>query len=127
MSTRSAEGVNAIEVSPPQLNLAAQAIEGADALLITAGAGMGVDSGLADFRGSEGFWRAYPAIAKLGLSVAEMANPAWFERSPSLAWAFYRHRLNRRTIPHDGGKPPAHSSASIHATTPCLRAKSVSP
>ena len=29
---------------------AAQAIEGADALLFTAGAGMGVDSGLPDFR-----------------------------------------------------------------------------
>ena len=27
---------------------------------ITAGAGMGVDSGLPDFRGPEGFWRAYP-------------------------------------------------------------------
>jgi NAD-dependent SIR2 family protein deacetylase len=31
-----------------------------DALLICAGAGMGVDSALPDFRGDEGFWRAYP-------------------------------------------------------------------
>ncbi len=28
----------------------------AEALLICAGAGMGVDSGLPDFRGNEGFW-----------------------------------------------------------------------
>jgi len=54
---------------------AARAIRDADALLITAGAGMGVDSGLPDFRGSEGFWRAYPPMAKLGISFVEMANP----------------------------------------------------
>lgn len=34
----------------------------ADGLLITAGAGMGVDSGLPDFRGRDGFWCAYPAL-----------------------------------------------------------------
>ncbi len=32
----------------------------ADGMLVTAGAGMGVDSGLPDYRGTEGFWRAYP-------------------------------------------------------------------
>lgn len=37
---------------------ACETIHKADGLLITAGAGMGVDSGLPDFRGSEGFWRA---------------------------------------------------------------------
>jgi NAD-dependent SIR2 family protein deacetylase len=49
---------------------------------------MGVDSGLPDFRGAQGFWRAYPAIAKLGLSFEGMANPAWFKKNPHLAWAF---------------------------------------
>jgi len=34
---------------------AAAWIRDADGLLITAGAGMGVDSGLPDFRGTEGF------------------------------------------------------------------------
>jgi NAD-dependent SIR2 family protein deacetylase len=67
---------------------AAEAIKAADALLVTAGAGMGVDSGLPDFRGAQGFWRAYPAIAKLGLSFEGMANPAWFKKNPHLAWAF---------------------------------------
>src|ERR1700746_3005889 len=83
---------------------AAEALNTADALLITAGAGMGVDSGLPDFRGTHGFWRAYPAIAKLGLSFEEMADPTWFERSPHLAWAFCGHRLNlyRATEPHQG-------------------------
>jgi NAD-dependent SIR2 family protein deacetylase len=86
------------------IHQAAEAIRAADGLLIAAGAGMGVDSGLPDFRGSEGFWKAYPVVARLGLSFAEMANPAWFERDAHLAWAFYGHRLNlyRRTVPHDG-------------------------
>ncbi len=76
----------------------------ADALLITAGAGMGVDSGLPDFRGTEGFWQAYPAIAQLGLRFEELARPGWFRLDPRLAWAFYGHRLNlyRSTTPHAG-------------------------
>jgi len=87
-----------------QTKRAAEAVRDAGALLITAGAGIGVDSGLPDFRGNEGFWRAYPPIARLGISFVEMANPEWFQRDPALAWAFYGHRLNlyRRTIPHRG-------------------------
>jgi len=83
---------------------AAAAIHSADALLITAGAGMGVDSGLPDFRGTEGFWNAYPPYRHLGLSLAQLANPMWFERDPQLAWGFYGHRLNlyRATMPHAG-------------------------
>jgi len=79
-------------------------ISEADAILITAGAGMGVDSGLPDFRGDRGFWRAYPAIKDLGISFQQMANPKWFETNPKLAWAFYGHRLNlyRETTPHKG-------------------------
>ena len=81
-----------------------QYIKEADAILITAGAGMGVDSGLPDFRGNEGFWKAYPVIKDLGISFENMANPKWFTEKPNLAWAFYGHRLNlyRETIPHKG-------------------------
>lgn len=83
---------------------AAAAVSGARALVLTAGAGMGVDSGLPDFRGNEGFWRAYPPFAKLGLSFVDLANPRWFRRDPALAWGFYGHRLNlyRATVPHEG-------------------------
>ena len=83
---------------------ARKSIEEADALIFCAGAGIGVDSGLPDFRGNEGFWKAYPPIAKLGISFVEMANPAWFKTNPKLAWAFYGHRFNlyRQTIPHSG-------------------------
>jgi len=83
---------------------AATAISKADGLLITAGAGMGVDSGLPDFRGDKGFWKAYPPFERLGVSFVDMANPNWFVRDPELAWGFYGHRLQlyRATEPHRG-------------------------
>ncbi|OUD15770.1 SIR2 family NAD-dependent protein deacylase [Thioflexithrix psekupsensis] len=86
------------------LSQAQQVMLEADAVVILAGAGMGVDSGLPDFRGKEGFWRAYPPLAKFGYSFSDMANPIWFKRDPKLAWAFYGHRLNlyRETKPHPG-------------------------
>jgi NAD-dependent SIR2 family protein deacetylase len=86
------------------IHKAARAIRDADALLIGAGAGMGVDSGLPDFRGPEGFWKAYPPLAHLGLDFTEIAQPRWFLRDPELAWGFYGHRLNlyRATTPHEG-------------------------
>lgn len=86
------------------LNHAAELIAQADALVVAAGAGMGVDSGLPDFRGNQGFWRAYPALGHAGLSFTAIASPASFERDPHLAWGFYGHRLAlyRRTEPHAG-------------------------
>ena len=85
---------------------AAEVIKKAKYLLITAGAGMGVDSGLPDFRGDEGFWKAYPIAKKLGLNFQALANPKWFDVNPKLAWAFYGHRLKlyRETTPHEGFK-----------------------
>ncbi|HEV3205032.1 MAG TPA: Sir2 family NAD-dependent protein deacetylase, partial [Gemmataceae bacterium] len=87
-----------------RLEHAAHAIASADALLIGAGAGMGVDSGLPDFRGNYGFWQAYPPYQRLGLKFVELANPRWFETDRALAWGFYGHRMDlyRQTQPHDG-------------------------
>jgi len=39
-------------------------ISSATGLLVTAGARMGVDSGLPDFRGNDGLWNHYPALGK---------------------------------------------------------------
>jgi len=81
-----------------------KAIEEADAVVITAGAGMGVDSGLPDFRGNKGFWRHFPELEKLGIGFAEIATPYWFVKKPELAWAFYGYRLfqYRKVVPHAG-------------------------
>lgn len=85
---------------------AADLIQQADALLIAAGAGMGIDSGLPDFRGPEGFWNAYPGLRAHGLTFTDMANPRAFVEHPRLAWGFYGHRLKlyRQTRPHAGFK-----------------------
>lgn len=90
--------------SSDDLDRAAELITGADALLVCAGAGMGVDSGLPDFRGDQGFWRAYPPYERLGLRFVELADPRHFAEDPSLAWGFYGHRreLYRETVPHAG-------------------------
>lgn len=76
----------------------------ADSLIITAGAGMGVDSGLPDFRGNHGMWQAYPELGKQRLQFTSIANPNAFRQQPRLAWGFYGHRLKlyRETIPHHG-------------------------
>ena len=82
----------------------ARTVTSADAILIGAGAGMGVDSGLPDFRGKQGFWNAYPPIAQIGLKFEDVANPKRFIEKPELAWGFYGHRfqLYRNTQPHEG-------------------------
>lgn len=88
----------------PAMAQAAALLGEADGLIVTAGAGMGVDSGLPDFRGNAGFWRAYPALAEAGIDFTRIANPAAFVHTPRRAWGFYGHRLAlyRDTAPHAG-------------------------
>lgn len=83
---------------------AAKMIGDANALIIAAGAGMGVDSGLPDFRGSDGFWKAYPALAAANIDFYSIACPDAFHLNIRQAWGFYAHRLQlyRDTIPHVG-------------------------
>ena len=83
---------------------AAQLVKQADALVIAAGAGIGVDSGLPDFRGNAGFWKAYPALQAEGTAFTDIASPAAFAANPRRAWGFYGHRLAlyRATMPHAG-------------------------
>lgn len=86
------------------LATAAEWLKAAPYIIITAGAGMSVDSGLPDFRGPEGFWRAYPLFKTLGKRFEEMSNPEWFKVNPNLAWGFFGHRLQlyNSTVPHSG-------------------------
>mmetsp|Transcript_62354 Transcript_62354/g.115732 ORF Transcript_62354/g.115732 Transcript_62354/m.115732 type:complete len:359 (+) Transcript_62354:1-1077(+) len=84
------------------LTRAAKAIEKADALLITTGAGMGVDSGLGTFRGrNAGVW---PPLKALRRDFSEMSTPRWFNTDPRLAWAFwhFRHEAYTKGSPHAG-------------------------
>lgn len=88
-----------IEVSLAQ---AAAWIAEADAILVGSGAGMGVDSGLATFRGGKaGVW---PGLQAVGLAYEEICDPKWFVKEPELAWAFWDfcHSAYRETKPHQG-------------------------
>jgi NAD-dependent SIR2 family protein deacetylase len=90
--------------SGASLELAARFIREADSIIVTAGAGMGVDSGLPDFRGPQGFWRAYPALGQARIDFQSAASSAHFAEHPRRAWGFYGHRLAlyRATKPHAG-------------------------
>jgi NAD-dependent SIR2 family protein deacetylase len=83
---------------------AAEAVRRAEVLVLASGAGMGVDSGLPDFRGEKGFWKAYPMYERLGMTFAGAANPRNFLGDPAFGWGFYGHRtgLYRATEPHEG-------------------------
>lgn len=87
---------------------AAALVSQADGLLITAGSGMGIDSGLPDFRGANpgngGFWKHYPALGRAKIQFEGIANPDAFHILPEVAWGFYGHRLSlyRNTVPHEG-------------------------
>ncbi len=69
--------------------IAAKRIIRSKALIITAGAGMGADSGLPTFRGNEGFWKNYPVFQKAQMSFYDAASPAFFESNPLQYWYFY--------------------------------------
>jgi NAD-dependent SIR2 family protein deacetylase len=86
------------------IELAARFIREADSIIIAAGAGMGVDSGLPDFRGPQGFWTAYPALAQARMDFYAAASASHFVAHPRRAWGFYGHRLAlyRATVPHAG-------------------------
>lgn len=96
--------VTSLSIMKMKLDKARDWLRDAEAVLITAGAGMGVDSGLPDFRGNQGFWNAYPAYKRLGFNFVEMASPDRFRDAPELGWGFYGHRLDlyQKTIPHAG-------------------------
>jgi NAD-dependent SIR2 family protein deacetylase len=91
-------------IAPERYARAAEVVRSAGILVVTAGAGMGVDSGLPDFRGPQGFWNAYPMYERLGITFVDAANPASFEREPAFGWGFYGHRagMYRATVPHRG-------------------------
>ncbi|MDR6374176.1 hypothetical protein J2776_000852 [Paraburkholderia caledonica] len=104
--------------------MAARWISEADGVLITAGTGMGIDSGLPDFRGATGFWRAYLALGAKGVTFRDIANGMAFRVDPKRAWGFYGHRLSYTGTPcltlvltflKDGRKPNRAERSSLQA------------
>eukprot|EP00435_Cladocopium_sp_Y103_P024332 s167_g5.t7 len=83
------------DVSPSEvesaLKCAAEAISKCDALIFTAGAGMGVDSGLPDFRGSTGLFKD----RSVAMSYEEMSDDKWFSEDPLFAWGINYTQIRR--------------------------------
>jgi len=74
----------------------------ADAIVINTGAGMGVDSGLADYRGSGGQWGNVEI--ETGESVFYIMNPKSLIDRPDYIWKLFvaRIRAYSETTPHQG-------------------------
>jgi NAD-dependent SIR2 family protein deacetylase len=83
---------------------AAALIRSADAIVIAAGAGMSVDSGLPAFRGSEGLWTTLLPEGMKERDIGSLTQADCFVRRPAQAWAFYGGALGvcRRAAPHEG-------------------------
>lgn len=62
-------------------------IDQADGVVILAGAGMGVDSGLPDFRGNTGFW------TQAKEDFISLATARGFDDDPVKSWNFYSKRM----------------------------------
>lgn len=72
--------------------------------LIYTGAGMGVDSGLSVFRGTDGLWEKYPEAGNLGLDFKSLANPTNYKKYPEVVIPFYLDRYKNYVAaePHSG-------------------------
>ncbi|TCG09299.1 RNA polymerase subunit sigma [Paraburkholderia steynii] len=83
---------------------AADWIRHADAIIIAAGAGMSVDSGLPDFRGTAGLWTSLLPTGMTERDVGSLTQGDCFEKKPVDAWQFYGRALQvcRQCTPHAG-------------------------
>lgn len=72
------------------------------AIVINTGAGMGVDSGLPDFRGDDGIWGKVEGENQQ--SIFELSNPKSFEENPQMIWTLFAKRMKsyQATTPHQG-------------------------
>lgn len=77
-------------------------LKSSKAIVITTGAGMGVDSGLADYRGNDGRWGKVKDQTKL--NAMEVSNPKYLAENPRYVWTMFIERMleYKNTIPHKG-------------------------
>ncbi len=86
------------------LNLSAELIMKAEAIVVYAGAGMGVDSGLEQYRGENGLWTKNISIKNNKINYQDLLTHYSFEEIPNKAWAFIGSLIEKysQTKPHDG-------------------------
>src|SRR5437879_12807389 len=86
-----------LKTAEASVQAAARALRAARRVVVTSGAGMSRDSGIATFRDAlTGLWARY--------DPEELANEAAFRRNPArvFGWYAWRRRLVRAAVPHAG-------------------------
>jgi NAD-dependent SIR2 family protein deacetylase len=86
------------------LQEAAYLIKNADAIAIFAGAGMGVDSGLEQYRGADGLWTKSITLNNTAINYNDLMKPVAFREEPELAWGLIGFLMDKydNTQPHVG-------------------------
>jgi NAD-dependent SIR2 family protein deacetylase len=87
-----------------EIERAAHLLTEADSLIVLAGAGMSVDSGLPDYRGTSGWWTNHAAFKAAGVTYEQASSGRMFFHDPQLAWGVHGHKLAvyRNARPHAG-------------------------
>jgi NAD-dependent SIR2 family protein deacetylase len=85
-------------ISDPVVKSITSYLQQTDGIVILAGAGMGVDAGIPDFRGKNGIWTAEKD------AFIKYATASSFHTNPLDAWNFYINRflMYRELEPHKG-------------------------
>ena len=83
---------------------AQQILENCYALLIVAGAGMSVDSGIFTYRGTNGIWNKTITIGNNSYGYDEISSLTMWKTNPKIAWGFKAHFYNimNHSSPHGG-------------------------
>lgn len=91
-------------IDSADIQRAADWIRNADGIVIAAGAGMSVDSGLPDFRGTDGLWTSLLPAGMTERDVGSLTQGDCFVEKPVDAWRFYGRALQvcRQLKPHAG-------------------------
>ena len=79
-------------------------IRNCDALLVIAGAGMSVDSGIFTYRGSNGIWNKSIRIGNEDYRYDEISSLKMWKEYPELAWGFKAnfYQMMKEGNPHEG-------------------------
>ena len=79
-------------------------IKSSDVLVIHSGAGIGVDSGLSDYRSNGGIWEYKYKNQKKQIKYEVISTPNYLLSNPQLYWMFYNDRINifNKVTPHKG-------------------------
>ncbi|WP_027779924.1 SIR2 family NAD-dependent protein deacylase [Paraburkholderia caledonica] len=91
-------------INTSELKRASEWLRNADGIVIAAGAGMSVDSGLPDFRGTHGLWTSLLPAGMTERDVGSLTQGDCFLDRPVEAWQFYGRAFQvcRQLTPHRG-------------------------